>query len=115
MAAETTPSSPEALRGGRFSSALIRKAYVWSVVFDPLLFFMLTDRATAGVSLSVSRILQGVVLVSLILPAIARMMTGTLSRQWRPGEARRLFSAFWVYFALVIIAGAVGGATGAYS
>lgn len=94
----------------------VRRLYVWSVVLEPLLFFVLFQPAVSGVSLSAGRILQVVVLI-----ALAVVLWGRISR---PGPGVRLPFPAWsvptyryyaMYFALAVAAGTLGIASGAYS
>lgn len=90
--------------------SLITKAYVWSVVLEPLLFFILWDEWTTGIGGNVSRILQGLVIVALILkyflkPSGLRMIN----------FANPLYQNYIIYSGLAIFAGLVGAVSGAYN
>lgn len=89
--------------------------YVWSVALEPLMFFIVADRAFTGVMFSISRLLQAFVLCGLCYRIVARLVTqGTIPRPWARGDGWSLYSSFWLYFGLAVVAGAIGVVSGAY-
>ncbi len=80
--------------------SVISRVYIWSLIFEPLLYFVYASAGqTTGIPLSVSRILQIIVLISFIL----RLM---LIR--RPIAQQQLFSIhlnkYFVYYFLILFA-----------
>ncbi len=78
--------------------SVISRVYIWSLIFEPLLYFVYASAGqTTGIPLSVSRILQIIVLISFIL----RLM---LIR--RPIAQQQLFSIhlnkYFVYYFLIL-------------
>lgn len=99
----------------RASPKLLGPLYVWSVALEPLLFFIVADRAFTGVMFSLSRLLQAFVICGLCCRIAARLFTqGTIRRPWARGDGWLLYSPFWLYFGLAIVAGAIGVVSGAY-
>lgn len=80
--------------------SVISRVYIWSLIFEPLLYFVYASAGqTTGIPLSVSRILQIIVLISFIL----RLM---LIR--RPITQQQFFSIhlnkYFVYYFLILFA-----------
>lgn len=97
------------------SPELLGILYVWSVALEPLLFFIVADRAFTGVMFSLSRLLQAFVVCGLCYRIVARLITqGTIGRPWARGDGWSLYSSFWLYFGLAVVAGAIGVLSGAY-
>jgi len=88
---------------------LISKVYVWSVVFEPLLFFIMWDQWTAGIGGNISRILQGLVIISLILKYFIKPSGLRIINFANP-----LYRNYGIYLGIAIFAGLVGGLSGAY-
>jgi hypothetical protein len=87
----------------------ISKVYVWSVVFEPLLFFIIWDRLTAGIGGNISRILQAFVIIALILkysikPSGLRIIN----------FANPLYRNYSIYLGISIFAGLVSALFGGY-
>lgn len=93
---------------------VLSRIFVWSLVLEPLNFFVLFDRTTAGITGNVSRLLQ----VAVILVLVARFLSGWKGRSAWP-RLRALRSPLYVnytrYFVIAVVAGAVGLVSGAYS
>jgi len=107
---ETCGASP-ATRGTRLRAKLpaVTRIYVWSVILEPLLFFVLWDRLSAGVSGNLSRLLQGVVIIALILKNLLRPSGLVMVR-----FSSKLYRNFAFYMAIAVLAGAIGALSGAY-
>ena len=94
---------------------LLSRLYVWSVVLEPLLMFQLFDRRLTGLTISVSRLLQVLVLVGVIVRIVAVAMNQrTATRLAVPSLAGPLYKNFAIYFCLAIFAGFIGVLSGAY-
>ena len=87
----------------------ISKVYVWSVVFEPLLFFVIWDRMTAGIGGNISRILQGLVIIALILKYLTKPSALRIISFTNP-----LYRNYFIYLGIAIFAGLVGVVSGAY-
>jgi hypothetical protein len=93
--------------------APISKLYIWSIMFEPLMFFVLTSRESfLGVPVSVSRLLQLLVVFFLILSFVYRLLGDkklTIVNNFFP-ENKYLV----LYFVLLIFAAVVGLFFGGY-
>ncbi|RJQ25924.1 hypothetical protein C4565_07770 [Candidatus Parcubacteria bacterium] len=89
---------------------LTTKVYVWSVVFEPLLFFVVWERQIAGIGGNISRILQGFVITVLILKYFITSSDLRINNLSSP-----LYRNYYIYLVIVILAGFVGMASGVYS
>jgi hypothetical protein len=88
---------------------LITKGYVWSVVFEPLLFFIMWDRFTTGIGGNIGRILQCLVIIALILKYSIKPSGMRIINFLNP-----LYLNYVIYLCISILAGLVGVLTGAY-
>lgn len=90
---------------------LLTRLYVWSVILEPLLFFVIVDRTVAGISGNLSRLLQAVVAVGLMM-RMARRFNAT--RWLIPSPAGRLYQAYSLHVLVALGAGLLGYWSGAY-
>lgn len=91
---------------------LIEKLFVWSIVLEPMMFFVVADRAATGVSGNLSRLLQIVVLAGLGI----RVLAGTFRYRHDPRFAvSRLYFPHFVYLGIALVAGLLGAYWGAYA
>ena len=91
---------------------LLTRLYIWSILLDPLLFFLLTERTITGFSLSFSRILQFIVIFFLIVLFLYR-----LSRGYTKVSFYNIDSSFFfikLHYLLLIIFGITGFLFGYY-
>ena len=89
---------------------LTSKIYVWSVVFETLLFFVLVSQDVSFIGGNLSRILQFCVLLSLITKA--SFIPLTQLRVFNPYS--HYFRWYFIYFFFILIALLNGYASGAY-
>lgn len=87
----------------------LTKLYVWSVVFEPLLFFVMADQQVTGVGGNVSRLLQFLVLAGLGIQSLRNNGAVRVPRGTAP-----LYWPYFRYFLFAVIAGVIGLASGAY-
>jgi hypothetical protein len=92
-----------------------KRLYVWSVIFEPLLFFVLFEQAATGVTGNLSRILQFVVVIVLIARALIISSGPKAVTLKIPRVSRPLYRYFFIYFLLAVVAGVIGYLSGAYS
>lgn len=90
--------------------SLITKVYVWSVVLEPLLFFILWDEWTTGIGGNISRILQGLVIIALILKYFIKPSGLRIINFANP-----LYRNYVIYTGLAIFAGLIGAVSGSYN
>src|SRR3989442_6770858 len=94
--------------------SLLSRVYVWSIVLEPLLFFVLLERTASGVTSNLGRILQMVVVIGLIF----RFLMGFLKSSWTGirmiNFTSPLYVTYGIYFFLVMLAGLIGALAGAY-
>lgn len=93
---------------------LISRMYVWSIVLEPLLFFVLFEQTTSGVQSNLARILQMVVVSGLVLNVLARCLNSGFAHIRLPKLSSPLYINFAIYFVLVGLAGIIGFLSGAY-
>ena len=87
----------------------VSRVYVWSVVFESLLFFIIGNQIATGFNITIGKALQIAVLVLLLLGRIAYARDIKIFNPTSP--AYKYFAAF---FALAIVSGLVGAFNGAY-
>ena len=87
---------------------MLSRLYIWSIVFEPLLFFVFFQRSLLGIPGNLSRILQALVFIYLFLTLIIKHKIRIINL------ASSLYIVFVTYFLLLIFAGLIGFATGAY-
>ena len=89
---------------------LTAKIYVWSVVFETLLFFILVGQEVSLVGGNLSRILQFIVIVSLIVKT--SLKSSSEIRVFNPFS--QYFKWYFIYFFFILIAFLYGYFSGAY-
>ena len=94
---------------------LLSRIYVWSIILEPLLFFVLFERSTTGVTGNLSRILQLVVLIGLTLSFLAAFLNSRPAGVRLPNFASPLYIYYGIYFSITIVAGFIGFLSGAYN
>lgn len=93
---------------------LLSRLYVWSILFEPLLFFMLMERTVSGITANVSRILQAMVIIGLILKFLLDVLRVKLVSVRIINVLSPLYVNYSAYFSLVVFAGCFGLLSGAY-
>ena len=88
---------------------LISKVYIWSVVMEPLYFFILVPQNITGIGANFARILQFIVLASLCLKLFS-YKRARITNFFSP-----LNKIFTYYFIFAIFAGFLGLYSGSYS
>lgn len=92
----------------------LTRLYVWSVVLEPMLFFVVFDNSVFGVTGNIARLLQSLVVAGLV----ARGLLRTFAARAVLRPRRRVppwFVRYYVwYFLLAIAAGVIGASSGAY-
>jgi hypothetical protein len=88
----------------------IQKLYAWSIVLEPMLFFVVTTQNMTGVGGNVSRMLQVVVLLFLIRLVIIGKISFRISN-----FIKSKYSLFVLYFCMALISGSIGLLMGGYS
>lgn len=92
------------------------RLYVWSVVLEPLLFFVVFDRGVFGITGNIARVLQGLVVAGLALRGLLWLLTPGMPLKRRSSHLPWYFHRDYVrYMALAVVAGLVGMWSGAYS
>ncbi|MDP9200444.1 MAG: hypothetical protein M3P26_00725 [Gemmatimonadota bacterium] len=104
MKAQTPTASPQQKLG------LVNRVYVWSVVFESLLFFIIGSQFATGFNITVGKVLQILVIILLILGRIAYRRDIRIVNPKSP--AYKYFAAF---FALAIVSGIIGAFSGRYT
>jgi O-antigen ligase len=91
----------------------LTKLYVWSVVLEPMLFFVLFANSVTGVTGNVSRLLQAVVVFVLVARLFVRVLTPQI-RLPRSSWRWSLDHTYLEYVALAVVAGVIGVLSGAF-
>ena len=86
------------------------RIYVWSLILEPLLYFVLADRDFTGVGGNVSRIFQLVVIIILIWRGSKSYFNLKI-----PNPLSPLYRNYTIYFILLVISGLIGILRGVYS
>ena len=95
---------------GETSFGVLGKLYVWSIILEPLLFFIIASQDVSGVGGNISRLLQFIVVCSLII----RILFSTFNsiRIFNPFHS--YFRWYFLYFLFLIFSFIYGYFTGAY-
>ena len=88
---------------------LISKVYIWSVVMEPLLYFILAPQNITGIGANFARIFQFIVVASLCMKLFSS------KRARIPNCFSPLNKNFTYYFIFAILSGFLGLYTGSYS
>ena len=88
---------------------LITKVYIWSVVMEPLYYFILAPQYITGIGANFARIFQFIVIASLCLKLFSSKRA-SISSFFSP-----LNRVFTYYFIFAVLAGFLGLYTGSYS
>src|SRR5262245_16848740 len=88
----------------------IGRLYVWSVAFEPLLFFVVAHPSFTGISANLGRILQIFVLIGLSFRWLLTKKPLTIFNPASP-----YYVKYTYYYVLAILAGIVGLIGGAYT
>ncbi len=91
----------------------LTKLYVWSVVLEPMLFFVLFASNVTGVTGNVSRLLQAVVVLVLVTRLAVRLLTPNI-RLPRSSWRWSLDHTYLEYVGLAVVAGVIGALSGAF-
>ena len=88
---------------------LISKVYIWSVLMEPLYYFILVPQNITGIGANFARIFQFIVVASLCLKLFSS------KRAKIPNSFSPLNKFFTYYFIFAVLAGFLGLYTGSYS
>ena len=91
--------------------SILVKLYIWSLIIDPLLFFVIFDKSSTGVSGNISKLLQFLVIIVLFLNKIII----TKNEIKFPNPLNKMNRYFTFYFILIILSGIIGFFQGAYT
>ena len=94
----------------RTKVSVLSRMYVWSIMFEPLLFFVVGSNTITGVGANVGRLLQILVVIGLLL----RWLTAK-TPLWIPNPANPLYKNYTCYFALAVLGAFIGIAGGDYT
>ena len=86
------------------------KLFVWSIIFEPLLFFIVVSQEVSGVGGNVSRLLQVLVILLLILVFLVKKEPGLKI----PNPFFHHFRWYFAYLFLLILSAIYGFVSGAY-
>jgi len=109
VSADVSPVEPSARR-----VPALTKLFVWSIVLEPLIYFVVVTQSVSGIGGNISRIAQAIVIAAML----CRVALATGRRAGRIRFVRLtspLYSNYAAYFALAVLAGIVGAFSGAYT
>jgi len=92
-----------------FPVTALSKLYVWSILFEPLTYFVIVTQNVSGVGGNISRVFQLIVIISLSLKALVTLKI----RFSNPFSLINRFYSY--YFIFIIVIGIIGYITGSYS
>ncbi len=92
---------------------LLSRIYIWSVIFEPLQFFVIFGETFSGINGNLSRILQIVVVVSLILRSSVRLLKSGWGSIRFINFSRPIYVNYGIYLSLTTFAGLIGLLSGA--
>ncbi|PKN70939.1 MAG: hypothetical protein CVU54_02865 [Deltaproteobacteria bacterium HGW-Deltaproteobacteria-12] len=90
---------------------LLSRVYVWSVVFEPLLFFNIWDEWTTGIGGNISRLLQAMVIIALIFKYSMKPSQGFRIINF----ANPIYRNYGIYLVIAIFAGLLSALFGGYN
>ena len=88
----------------------IQKIYAWSLVFEPMVFFILIPQGIFGIGSNISRLLALIVLMLLTIS----FLTGKRDLRF-PSLSNYRFSYLTLYFFIAVTSGLIGILMGVYS
>lgn len=92
-----------------------KRLYVWSVILEPLFFFVVLEDSTSGVTGNLSRVLQ-LAAVALMAVRLLRWFVASNDRSAAiPGWQHPLFKYQYAFMGLAAISGILGAFSGAYA
>ena len=92
-----------------FPVTALSKLYVWSILFEPLTYFVIVPQDVSGVGGNISRVFQLIVIISLSLKALVTLKI----RFSNPFSLINRFYSY--YFIYIIVIGIIGYIAGSYS
>lgn len=96
--------------------SLLRRLYVWSIIVEPLLFFVIWETDVTGVTGQLSHLLQLVVIICLVLSSSIKMIFSSKTARIRFVKlSSPLYVNYIIYMCVVIVAGCFGFFSGGYS
>ena len=78
----------------------IGKIYVWSILLDPLYFFVIFERNITGFSGNLARLLQLLVILGILIKVLLNNYKLRI-----PNPAYRYYKKYFIYFSLAIFSG----------
>jgi hypothetical protein len=97
------------------SISLITHLYVWSIVLEPLLFFVLFERTISGVTSNLGRLIQIAVVILLAAKYFLGFLNSGKFTIRIPNFSHLRYFNYGVYFSLAVLAGVIGALAGAYN
>ena len=94
---------------------MLKFLFTWSILFEPLLFFVFVGRSFIGIPIGLSRILQILVLLILIFRLVMKITKQLDSKLKVPNFRTPVYFYLAIYLLLLIFAGLIGLISGAYS
>jgi hypothetical protein len=89
--------------------SVLTKIYIWSVLFEPLLYFVIVPQNISGVTGNISRLFQLIVLILLSFKVLLSLKI----KYFNPLSSASLFYTY--YFIFIILSGIIGYLTGTYT
>ena len=90
-----------------------KRLYIWSVIFEPLLLFVLFEASSVGITGNVSRLLQALT-CSVLLWRLIKRLLGSRTTLPVPNLAHPAYRYYVAMFVLAVVAGVIGYARGAF-
>lgn len=92
--------------------SLLTRIFVWSLILEPMLFFIIFERSLVGITGNISRFLQLLVIIGLILRALLAKRIGVFIPVLK--FVNPMHRIYCIYLLLAIVAGIMGWLMGSY-
>jgi len=97
------------LKNNESQVSILTKIYIWSVLFEPLLYFVIVPQNISGITGNISRVFQLIVLILLSFKVLLSLKI----KFFNPLSSTSLFYTY--YFIFITLTGIVGYFTGTYT
>ena len=97
------------LKNKELNIPTLTKLYVWSVLFEPLLYFVIVPQNISGIGGNISRVFQLIVLILLSIKVLLSLKI----KFWNPLSSDSLYYTY--YFIFISLTGIIGYFTGTYT
>ena len=94
--------------------SFLARVYVWSIILEPMMFFVISHRTFSGVGGNLSRILQLLVILGLIFRSLSLSAPFKVVYDWTSSVKAKLYRNYKIFFMLSLLSGFIGYFSGAF-